>query len=258
MSVRLPTLLSAALLLPLSAASPILLAQDAPKKVHVGDAEVDGSFIKGFTSSFDLIRKGPDGKTEPFGSWTDDVTILTRDGKSLLRRKVARYNAAGEKDLERVHINDQTTLAPLITHQISGPGLQQMTRFEVTDKAVKVVAIQDPERPSISAEVTLAEAPFDLSLYAILLLGFPKTDGYAASFPIVGPGLQLAWETMRVGPTERVAVENGREVDAVKVTTETRTWSVWFEPEAPYIAKIVQRFPDGSEWTSIRRSATRK
>ncbi len=31
-----------------------------------------------------------------------------------------------------------------------------------------------------------------------------------------------------------------------------RDWSVWFEESAPYIVKIVQRFPDGSEVVSER------
>ncbi len=228
------------------------LAQDAPK-LKVGDEAVNGSFIQPFKSEFKLTRKGADGKTTDGGRWTSEVKLIERDGKKLLRTHVIKYDTAGAKEFERVHLSDHATLAPVALHHIIG-GLT-VIHVDAAGTKLKATLLPSAEVAAVTGESTLEQAPFDLSLFGVLLAGFPLREGYTAQFPIFGltsasnANLILAWETMSVGAKEKVKI-GAREIKAWPVTTKLRPWTVWVTKEAPYELKIVQRLPDGSETVS--------
>ena len=222
------------------------------RAVRVGDPSVDGSFIESYESEFELRRRAADGSEQNFGRWTDRVELTDRAGITYLRREVARYTASGTLDLWRVHLADPRTLEPSLVDQRFGPELRSVYHLEQDGAELRQIVVAQPDRQAVIQELSLSETPFDLSLYAILLLGFPREAGYEATFPVVGPTGAIGWETMRVDGHETLTLPDGRDVNTWKVSTVFRDWSVWFEESAPYIVKIVQRFPDGSEVVSKR------
>ncbi len=237
---------------------PVMVARTTPQdhqvpKLRVGDADVDGSFIQPYTSTFKLTRKSADGKISEAGRWTSDVKIVERGGKKLLRTQVVKYSKDGAKEFERLHLTDQKTLAPHVLHQTVGG--QTTYHLDITGSKIRLTALLTAEAPPLTGESVLEEAPFDLSLFGLLLASFPLRQGYKADFPIFGqastssPSFLLAWETMSVGAKEKVQVGE-REVEAWPVTTTLRPWTVWVTKEAPYEVKIVQRLSDGSEMVS--------
>lgn len=158
-------------------------------------------------SSWTLETVGPSGQKEPGGRWTDSVWV---DG-DVLYRHVVRFTPEGIKDLERRHVVDRRTLVPHRMQQHFGPelgGVIQM-EFDGTNFAAVQIPSWGTEVAQISGE--LSETPYGLSLYAILLVGFPLSDGFAASFPYVGPGGRIAHEVMRVRGLETVRDASGRE-----------------------------------------------
>lgn len=180
------------------------------------------------------------------------MELTDHAGLSILRREVARYTADGTLDLWRVHLADARTLEPSLVDQRFGPDLRSVYHLEQNGTELRQIIVGQPDQPAVILQLSLSEPPFDLSLYAILLLGCSKDDGYEATFPVLGPSGAIGWETMRVDGHETLALPDGGEVDTWKVSTVFRDWSVWFEESAPYLVKIVQRFPDGSEVVSER------
>lgn len=218
-------------------------------KLKVGDPAIDGSFIQPYKSEFKLTRKSADGKQSDAGRWTSEVKIIERDGRKLLRTYVVKYDKAGAKEFERVNLNESNTMAPLSLHQIVA-GLTAI-HVDIAGAKLKATMMPSADVAAVAGETTLEQAPFDLSLYGVLLAGFPLQEGYTAQFPVFGltstssASAILAWETMSVGAKEKVKVGT-REIEAWPVTTKLRPWTVWVTKEAPYELRVVQRFPDGS------------
>jgi hypothetical protein len=235
-------------------AAPKLFAEapDHLHALHVGDPEVDGTRIEPYETEFNLVRRAPDGTEKPFGRWTDRLERVTRGDRVILRREVARYTAAGVMDLWRVHTVDARTMAPLVVDQRFGPDMRSVMRLEIEGEKVRQTVVGEADKPASVRELELSEAPFDLSLWAVLLTSFPRTNGQSASFPVLGPGGVLGWETYTVEDGGEVALPSGEAVSTQEVSTRFRPWTVWLADEAPYIVKIVQRLPDGSEVISTR------
>jgi hypothetical protein len=222
-----------------------------PDTVLIGAGIVDGSFLRPYSVEYELTRIDADGSESPTGRWTDDVTIVERGDRQVLRRELSRYDADGNKDLWRVHLVDHASLAPVLTHHQQGPDLRQITHIDFEGESVTISVLQDPETPVVHLELELEQAPFDLALYATLLVAFPLREGYEAVFPVIGPTATLKWETLTVSRRETLSTPDG-DVDAWVVETDSRPWTAWLMKEAPYIAKIEQRRPDGSRWISTR------
>lgn len=236
-----------------AAAGEPLAAQSADvAAVTVGDGTVDGSFIRSYASAFRLWKMGDNGEREPFGRWTDSVRYVEHQGRRTLYRAVARYTAEDVKDLWRDHLVDPETLAPFRTLQHFGDGLGSSVLLEFAGDSLTVEVKNGPDAPVQTVGRSYETPVYDLSLYAILLVGFPLEEGFTAQFPTFGNQLVPVSETMRVTGRERVPVEDGRTVEAWVVETEYRPWTVWLTREPPYIAKVVQRMPDGSVIVSER------
>lgn len=245
--------LAVAVMIGAAVAGEPLAAQSAKlAEVTLGDGTVDGSFIQPYASAFRLWKMGDNGEREPFGRWTDSVRYIEHQGRRVLYRVVARYTAEDVKDLWRDHLVDPETLAPIRTLQHFGEDLGSSVLLEFAGDSLTVELKNGPDAPAQTVGRSFEAPVYDLSLYAILLVGFPLEDGFAARFPTFGNQLAPVSETMRVTGRERVPVEDGRTVEAWVVETEYRPWTVWLTKEPPYIAKVVQRMPDGSEIVSER------
>lgn len=216
---------------------------------RIGNGVVDASFMQPYSAEFRLTRVAPDGTRSSAGRWTDDVTIIDVGGRPHLRRELARYDSTGTRDMWRIHVADRETLAPLRLHMTAGPELRQITHLDYSGSTVTATIVQAPDSPAARAVFELAEEPFDLGAYATLLASFPLEEDYEAVYPILGQTGQLEWERMQVKGRERVETIGG-EVDSWIVETASYPWTAWLTKEAPYIARIVQRWPDGSEWVS--------
>ncbi len=219
--------------------------------LRVGDARINGSGISAYEGSFALVGVSAEGETNDAGRWTDKVSFVDEGGTPKLRREVARYTAEGVMDLWRVHIVDPVTMESSLTDQRFGPDLRSVIRVEQDGAAIRQVIVSDPNQKALVNDVALPETPFDLSLYAVLLMAFPREPGFSAEFPITAAGGGVAYEMMTVDGVETVEFPDGTSVSATKISTKFRNWSVWLMDEAPYIAKIVQRSSDGGEVISV-------
>jgi hypothetical protein len=235
--------------------APAQLLAEAPEGIpalYVGHDSVDGARIQPYEMDFTLVRHTESGTESPFGRWTDKVELTTIAGIRVLRREVARFTAQDEMDLWRVHTTDPKTMEPIITDQRFGPELRSLVRVEQKGATLERTMLVQPDQSASVHTTTLSETPFDLSLYAVLLMSFPREIGYEASFPVTGPTGTLGWETYSVEDGGMIELPNGKTVSTQKVSTRFRNWSVWFEENAPYIVRVVQNMPDGSRIVSER------
>lgn len=119
--------------------------------------------------------------------------------------------------------------------------------------AFESVVIGGPDSRAQVVEGKVAETPFDISLYGLLLASFPLQEGLTARFPVLGQSsaslLALLFETATIGPPERLTV-GSRSVQAWPVATTLRPWTAWVAKEPPYVLRIEQRLPDGSRQLS--------
>ncbi len=231
-----------------------VMAEAEPKKLSVGDPDIDGSVIQPYQIRFSLDRYAADGTVTPNGEWSDEVSIVERAGKQMLYRKVVLFDQDGNEVFSRIHLNDPKTLAPKLVHQVgqAGPTFgAHISHVEYEGSSVKFTIFPTPESSPISQELPLSEAPFDLSIYATLLTAFPFKEGYEVRIPVLGPGGQIVWETVRVLGQESVELKDGGSVDSWVLETVMRPWRAWLTKEAPHIVKIRQNFPDGSHQISL-------
>lgn len=246
----LPVLTVALLAPPATLGVPAQPAMAQVDTIFVGDGTIDGSYILPYATIWRLWRKDADGTLTDAGRWTDTVRYVDVEGRHLMQRLVARWTPAGVRDLWRDHLVEPGTMRPVTTHQRAGDQLSQSVRMAFDGDSVDVRIDTGQGEQALGRRYPTDV--FDLSLYAVLLAGFPLREGYTARFPVVGQMLQHTWETMRVTDIDTVAVEDGQRVETFVVSTEQRPWTVWLTREWPYIAKIVQRFPDGTQWISER------
>jgi len=236
---------------------PILLAAGANadssepnEELRVGDSRIDPAFIRPYTARFELTRIDADGKREPNGEWTDRVDFVERGGNRLLRREVSRSTAEGVEDMRRVHLVDALSLAPKVTDQRGESG--SVSHLDFSGPKITATILQNSESAVLQVPLEIADSPFDLSIWATLLMSVPFDVGASFKIPVVGAGGVLQWETITIEGEEKIALPKGRQISTVRVSTSERPWTAWLSKnQAPYIFKTLQRFPDGSNWESI-------
>lgn len=223
---------------------------DVSNELRIGDERINPSFIAPYTSRFVLTRIDADGSREPNGEWTDHVDFVDRGGIRFLRREVTRSTADGVEDLRRLHLVNPTSLAPKVTDQRGTSG--SVSHLDFSGPNVIATILQNAESPIVQVPLEFEESPFDLSIWATLLMSVPFDVGASFKIPVVGAGGVLQWETIKIEGEEMVALPNGQRISTVRVSTSERPWTAWLsKSEAPYIFKTLQRFPDGSNWESI-------
>jgi hypothetical protein len=215
-----------------------LQALHATGPLAAGVVSINGSFIEAYQAEFDLVLVSPDGEPKSEGYWTDNISHVERDDKTMLRREVARFTAEGDRDLWRVHLADATTLEPSLMHDRTGKAMDTVTHLDFNGTSISATLIQSPESQALSLTKDLEAAPYDLSLWAPLLMSVPREAGSRVEIPVLGPGLVLASETITVHGQVALKHPSGQFIETWKISTTNRPWTLWVMDEAPYIVRI--------------------
>lgn len=210
----------------------------------------DARPIEPYEARFDFHLLTEDGPA-PGGEWTDKVARVEAEGRSLLRREVARFNTEGARDLWRVMVADGATLAPVSTDQRFGPDLQSVLHVDYDGPEARQIYIQAADAPAAIVEARYDAAPYDLSLWATLAMALPFEAGHEIALPTPGPEQNvLAHVTLRVAGEARISAM-GQEWDAWKVDAVEPQWSFWVRKEKPYIVRIEHPAPGGGRAVSV-------
>jgi len=231
----------------------MLTTSAAAERLSVGTPDIDPSFILPYESTLDLAREANDGSLIPDGYWTDKVTFVDRGDRRLMRREVAKFDTQGQRTMWRVHLVDAQTLAPVVTHHREGADQAVIQHLDFDNTKVVATVVTSPDQPVLHLSRDLEQAPYDLPIWATILMSLPFQAGYSADFPVVGQGLVLDWETATVEARETVTTPGGRNVDTWRISTAKRPWTAWVSREAPYIVKTLQNLPDGGRVVSFAR-----
>ncbi len=219
-------------------------------ELRIGDSRMNPAFITPYTSRFELTRIDADGHREPNGEWTDRVEFVEREGVRLMRREVSRTTAAGIEDMWRVHLVDANSLAPIVTDQRGDAG--SVSHIDFSGKELVATILPSSESASIRVPLEFDESPFDLSIWATLLMSVPFETGASVKIPVLGTGGVLQWETITIDGEEEIELPLGERVTTYRVSTKERPWTAWLSKQrSPYIFKTLQRFADGSTWESV-------
>jgi len=220
---------------------PVLLAfgasanpDESGDELRIGDSRIDPAFITPYTSRFELTRIDADGTRVPHGQWTDHVDFLERGGSRLLRREVSRSTAAGVEDMRRLHLVDASSLAPKVTDQRGENG--SVSHLDFAGPKVTATILQNSESAVLQVPLEFEESPFDLSIWATLLMSMPFEVGASFRIPVLGTGGVLQWETVTIEGEEEIVLPNGRQISTVRVSTSNRPWTAWLSKhQAPHI-----------------------
>ena len=230
------------------------LRTEEPITIAPGDARVDGSIIHPYRNRWKLVGTAPDGTVKEMGTWSDDVSIVSIDGKPVIRRwQVWNYGAGTESYF---NLLDQRSLTPLVSHYTNTPGV--FWRFEYHGTQVDFQRAPQTLAGSMSHGTVTAKMPvfdFNGGMFGLLIAGFPLQEGFSARIPVFrtfDPGAEPAWVDFHVEGKERVPAGPGKEVEAWRVivnspaTEEVMRFALTKEP--PYVIRLQQEW-EGRDWT---------
>jgi hypothetical protein len=245
-----------------AAVSALVRAQTTPptkaEVIKVGDANVDGSFLKPYKNAWKIVYAFP-GK-EPFlvGTWTDELTAVEIDGQHLLKRTqmadYAKYNVVSTS----VNVFDPKTMTPVsMDFKRSDTGEWAHRDFQKTLVKYRR-GISAEETKTQTGQIEMPEPIFDYNggMYGVLLAALPLKEGYRATFPTLSEDRdELDRITVTVGKPELVDAGPGKQVMAWPVDTEgnydNKGHSIfWITKEAPYVIKLVTIIPTG-KWVTV-------
>jgi hypothetical protein len=229
-----------------------------PAVLTVGDANIDGSFLKPYKNAWKVVYAFP-GK-EPFlvGTWTDELAAVEINGRHLIKRTqmadYAKYNVV----TTYINVFEPKTMAPIsMDFKRSDTGEWAHRDFENARVKYRRGSSDDPAKTQIG-QLDLKEPIFDYNggMYGVLLAALPLREGLEARFPALSEDRdELDWITVSVGKQELVDAGPGKQVMAWPVDTEgnyaNKSHSIfWVSKEAPYVIKLVTTIPTG-KWVTV-------
>ncbi|HWS73202.1 MAG TPA: hypothetical protein VN605_13895 [Thermoanaerobaculia bacterium] len=230
-----------------------LLAQ-APETILPGDARVDGSIIRAAKQAWRMTATSPGGHRTDGGVWSDTIEILTRDGRSIIRR--TQVDRGPEGTTTFVTETDRDKLTPIRAEVTNGAGFHQVWAFAVDHiHAVVTAPAKDGQTPKTKESDVAIDQPvfdFDGGLFGLLVAGFPLQRDFSARFPVFDPRHGVAWANYTVIGRERVPAGKGRKLHAwiVEVQDPVRVARIVFAltKEPPYVVRL-QEVGEGKFWT---------
>ncbi len=149
-----------------------------------GSPGVDARRIPAYTNLWEMFEVGADGAERFVGTWEDQVDIVSREGRPVLRR--IQNARVGERTSAHLDEVDQRTLQPLrARYESNGRVLADATyeghRLKALD-IVTPVGMSATERMPVTLAVEFPRPVFDWHLWGVLLASFPLADGYQAAF----------------------------------------------------------------------------
>lgn len=229
-----------------------------PQIIKVGDAVIDGSFLKPYKNAWKIIYTFPGKDPMLVGTWTDELAAIDVHGRSLLKRTqmadYAKYNIV----TSYVNVFDPKTLAPISQDfRRSDTGEWAHRDF---DKSRVIYQRGGPENKGKkeTGQIDLNEAIFDYNggMYGVLLAALPLHEGLTAALPTLSEDRdELDRVLVKVGKQELVDAGPGKQVLAWRVDTEgnyaNQSHSIfWITKEPPYVIQLVTVIPTGN-WVTV-------
>lgn len=230
----------------------------APQAIAVGDATVDGSFLKPYKNAWKIIYAFP-GK-EPFlvGTWTDELSSTEINGSHLLKRTqmadYAKYNIVASY----INVFDPKTMSPIsMDFKRSNTGEWAHRDFDKAHVNFRRGESDDPATTK-TGQLDLKEPVFDYNggMYGVLLAALPLKEGFKGTIPTLSEDRdEFDRVLVTVGKQELVDAGPGKQVMAWRVDTEgnydNKSHSIfWITKDPPYVIKLVTVIPTGN-WVTV-------
>jgi hypothetical protein len=230
----------------------------AVESIGVGDARVDGSFLKPYKNAWKVVYTFP-GK-EPFlvGTWTDELSPVEVKGQHLLKRTqmadYAKYNIVTTYE----NVFDPKTMAPVsMDFKRNDTGEWAHREFESNKVTYRRGDSGDAAKTK-SGNLELKQRVFDYNggMFGLLLASLPLREGFKAVLPTLSEDRDAPDQvTVTVGKQELVDAGPGKQVMAWPIDTEAnyanQSHSIfWVTKEAPYVIKLVTVIPTG-KWVTV-------
>lgn len=221
--------------------------------VRVGDAVVDGSFIKPYTVTWQSTKTSAEGETQPGNTVKETVEFVKgSDGATVLKFAQAWYNPEGTLLYINTQVADPHTLTQKKFHSLAPQG--GIGHLDFDGLRIHGAAAYSPEEEHVVFDIDLAEPLFADGLAGLFVAAFPLDEGYEAVAPGFGWGGScsepcLSWMQFRVVGREQVAVKDHGPIDTWLVEVGPQPGPglrYWVMKEAPYFVKAVARSGNGS------------
>ena len=230
----------------------------APQAFKLGDAQIDGSFLKPYKNAWKVVYAFPGKDPMLIGAWTDELTAVDIQGRSLLKRTqmadYAKYNIV----IHYENVFDPKTLAP-VSQDFKRSDTGEWAHRDFDKYRVKYRrGGSDEKEKNGSGEFDLKEPIFDYNggMYGVLLAALPLHEGLTATLPALSEDRdELDRILVKVGKQELVDAGPGKQVLAWRVDTEgnyaNQGHSIfWVTKESPYVIKLVTVIPTAN-WVTI-------
>jgi hypothetical protein len=238
----------------------IAWAQDSqPIALSIGDPLVRGDNLRPFKNQWHLSVTTADGKKlEDAGTWTDEMTAVTVDGRVCWKRtQFATYKAKnGEVRATSKTINtfDRRTLAPVYREFEKRVAGYENTRVKISfgEKSLK---IESTEQGHTEVKELTTSPAFDFygGVYAVLWAALPLKQGFTATFPSYTEGEhpeEVRQVTYKVTGRESVDAGPRGKVNAWVIESDTMIGLLkyWISEDAPYIIRMDFTQKNGALW----------
>ena len=229
-------------------------------EVKPGDSRVHGEHLQAFTNQWKMKVVRPDGSVlEDAGSWTDELSATTIEGRSCWKRSQAatfkRKTGEVAATTSTVNIFDAKTMAPVLREferHVAG-GDDSKVRIEFRGRSMKIESTTNSKTEV--REVATTEA-FDFygGVYALLWAALPLKQDFAATFPSYT-------EDEKPELVQQVSYKViGREKIEAGKAGKQETWIVdcdsaighlkyWISGTAPYIVRMDFTDKENRLWT---------
>lgn len=219
--------------------------------VTPGNGQVDGSFIKPYTNSWEVFLIDTLGNENHIRYWTDYVHFIDIDGISYMHRVQDIYNASRDLQTTWVNVVDKKNLIPL-RFTVHSP-LGNLATMQFEEGSIFLGSNQNEERVFEKDTIEVENKLFDWNLYGMLLIGLPFNEGITYKLPYWSMQTRTKqYIFVTIGNEEVIETLNGKKIKTNSVlTSDGFVFSL--TKEAPYVIRLIWNLPNGSKmiWKKI-------
>lgn len=233
--------------------------QPAATRINVGDSIVDGLKLQPYSNQWAMTRTSSDGTVlVDAGTWKDEITLVTMNGKSCLQRTQSASFKKGNGEIaavtRNVNIFERVTLAPLLRiyekHVAGGKDSKVTIKFKANSMTIETIENGTTQTREVPTSIAF---DFYGGVYAVLWAALPLKEGFSATYPSYLEDEHpetISWVTMKVTGSEMI--QTGPDKKRMALTVESDTLlgflKYWITDERPYIMRMDFTQPDGTLW----------
>lgn len=213
----------------------IMTSREEIPVLSPADGVVSGKRIPAYTNSWEMTALNPDSSIVYRGTWNDEVSFYTKDGKEILKREQhVQYSDKLTIQQEEVYRDNLQHIRLIIFNKGEEPhtDIHYDSSRIWGRKVFRVAGSENIEQMSLPFSYEINKPVFDWHLWGILIAGFPLKEGYAAKFLAHEsysylPG-DFRWFTLKVTGTEMIDGGKWGKVNCYTVEVEAEVkWKLW-------------------------------